>query len=119
MLKLTQDQTYEKIEDEEFMNINISKNKQDTGQNVLDIVHYDKHLIHMLRYIEESKEWKGLFKRKRKPAKRRRIVLIDEDETKEYERIIVHEEWLIAIFSEEYIKNMKEESLNKEDKVFY
>ena len=114
VLKFAQDQAFEKIDDyDEFMYITIPKKLQDTGRKVFDIVHYDNCPIHMLRYIEDSKEWKGFFKRKKKPDKRKRTVLIDEDETEECKRIIVNKAWLIENFGEEYTNNLKEASLQK------
>ena len=113
VLKFAQEQALEQTDDDEFIKIDREKNMQDTGGKQLDVVFYDNRPIHMLQYIEEIKEWEELFKRKRKPAKRRRIVLLDEDETEECKRIIVHEAWLIENYGEEYINIMKENFLKK------
>lgn len=65
----------------------------------------------MLRYIEETNKWEGLFKRIRKPAKRRRISLIDDDEINECNRITINEGWLFKNYGEKYINNMKTNSI--------
>ena len=80
VLKFVQNATTEHNDNDEFIKINKEKSPQDTGKKQLDIILYDKRPISMLRYIEETNEWEGLFKRIRKPAKRRRIHLVDEDE---------------------------------------